>query len=184
MIDMNLGDTQAIIAECKKQKLTKEQCAYVLASAYWESGRTMRPVREAFWLSEEWRKKNLTRYYPYYGRGYVQITWANNYSKASVLLSVNLSANPDLALEKKYALPILVLGMKEGWFTGKKLSDYIQGTKKDYEEARRIVNGTDRAATIAGLAESYEEALFDYNKGGDWNFLFDLIKKITELFEK
>ena len=49
-------------------------CAYGLATAWWETNKTMQPVREAYWLSEAWRKPNL-RYYPHYGRGYVQLTW-------------------------------------------------------------------------------------------------------------
>src|SRR5690348_7934054 len=54
--------------------------AYILATAFWESAQTMHPVREAYWLSEDWRRKNL-RYYPWYGRGLIQTTWEANYKK-------------------------------------------------------------------------------------------------------
>jgi hypothetical protein len=50
-------------------------------------------------------------------------------------------------------------GMFEGWFTGKKLEDYIFGNTCDYVGARKIVNGTDRAETIAGYAEKFQSAL-------------------------
>jgi len=49
--------------------------------------------------------------------------------------------------------------MKEGWFTGKSLEDYITLYKSDYTGARRIVNGTDRAKLIAGHAVEYDAAL-------------------------
>jgi hypothetical protein len=51
--------------------------AYVLATTEWETDHTFKPVREAFWKDEAWRQVNL-RYYPYYGRGYMQLTWEDN----------------------------------------------------------------------------------------------------------
>jgi hypothetical protein len=56
--------------------------AYALATAAHETAHTMQPVREAFWLSESWRRTHLARYYPFYGRGYIQLTWRANYEKA------------------------------------------------------------------------------------------------------
>lgn len=154
-MNLELGDTQLILKECEKYRLTHDQKAYVLATAYWETGRTMKPVIEAFWLSEEWRKKNL-RYYPYYGRGYVQLTWDYNYRKAGEQLGVNFLANYDLLLEPKYAATILVRGMMEGWFTGKALPEYVNDEFVDFERARRVVNGNDKAETIAGIAHEYQ----------------------------
>ena len=52
-----------------------------------------------------------------------------------------------------------MLGSKEGWFTGKKLSDYITKTDKNYVRARRIINGTDKAEKIAKEAVVFEAAL-------------------------
>jgi len=46
-----------------------------------------------------------------------------------------------------------------GRFTGKKLADYISPDRQDYEDARAIVNGTDKAATIAGYAVKFLAAL-------------------------
>jgi hypothetical protein len=76
--------------------------AYMLATAFHETAKTMQPVREAFWLSEDWRRKNL-RYYPYYGRGYVQLTWKENYERAGVRVGANLVASPDLAMRDDIA---------------------------------------------------------------------------------
>ena len=77
------------------------------------------------------------------GRGYVQITGRNNYTKFGRLLGVNLADDPDLALGPVVAWDILSLGMREGLFTGEKLSDYIPPDDRlpaDYYDARRIIN--------------------------------------------
>ena len=73
-MDLKLGDTQLLIAESKARGLLRNQLTYLLATAFWQTARTMQPVDEAFWLSEAWRKKNL-RYWPWYGRGHCQLTW-------------------------------------------------------------------------------------------------------------
>lgn len=160
MIDLNLGDTQIILRECHRRSLTVQQTAYVMATAYWETARTVKPVKEAYWVkgAEKWRKENL-RYYPWYGRGYVQLTWEANYIKAGKKLGMDLTTNPDAVMEPNVSAKILVLGSLEGWFTGKKLGDYINKSRADYKGARRIINGTDRAADIAEIAKDYEKAI-------------------------
>ena len=145
--------------------------AYSLATVYWETAGTMKPVREAYWLSEDWRKRNL-RYYPYYGRGYVQLTWEFNYKKATeyfrkvLKIDVDFVKNPDLVMNKQYSIIIMFVGSKEGWFTGKKFDDYIDGIDesddedlREYKAARRVINGTDKALTIGKLALAFEKAL-------------------------
>jgi len=52
---------------------------------------------------------------------------------------------------------IMSAGMRQGWFTGKTLGEYINATKCDYVNARRIINGTDRAELIAGYARKFEQ---------------------------
>lgn len=127
--------------------------AYILATAWHETARTMQPVKEAYWKGEDWRKANL-RYFPWYGRGYVQLTWATNYRKAGAAIGVDLIADPDRAMVPANAAKIIVRGMTEGWFTGKKMADY-----NDYVDMRRVVNGTDKASVIAGYAKAFEKAL-------------------------
>lgn len=131
--------------------------AYGLATAWHETAFTMQPVKEAFWLDEAWRKKNL-RYYPWYGRGYVQCTWQANYERADKELHLggSLISNPDRMLEPKVAADTMVRGMVEGWFTGVKNSDF---TIRDYVKRRRMINGTDKAAAIAEVAAKMEAAL-------------------------
>lgn len=158
---------QLIISTCKKEGLNLHEAAYVLATADHETNHTFEPVREAYWVknAEQWRKKNL-RYYPWYGRGFVQLTWEKNYLKAGKAIGVDLIKNPDLAMEPNNAARILVIGMREGWFTGKDLDDKIDGVEEsdkedflEYYYARVIVNGMDKANAIAVLAEKYEEEL-------------------------
>ncbi|MCD4660803.1 MULTISPECIES: hypothetical protein [Agrobacterium] len=94
----------------------------------------------------------------YRGRGFVQITGKDNYSKFSKLLGIDLVGNPDLALEVKTAADIAVIGMRDGVFTGKQLSDYFGGST-DWVNARRIINGTDRAADIARYGKAFHVAI-------------------------
>jgi len=157
-VDFELGHTKLIVTTCMRYGLLRNQAAYVLATAYWETARTMEPVREAFWLSEDWRQQNL-RYFPWYGRGFVQITWERNYHKAGAELGVDLTTDPDAVMDPAVSAEILVLGSLEGWFTGKKLADYITLKHSNYRGARRVINGTDKASVIAEIAREYEEAL-------------------------
>ena len=146
-------------------KLPLSWMAYVLATAYHETGKIMQGVKEGFNLSDAWRQKNL-RYYPWYGRGLVQLTWEKNYQAAGELIGENLIAVPDRALDLTIGVKILVEGMLTGLFTGKKLRDYLpnEPTRVQYAAARRIINGTDKADLIAGYAIEFAKAL----KLGDW----------------
>lgn len=143
--------------------------AYGLATAWWETNKTMQPVKEAYWLSESWRKANL-RYFPHYGRGYVQLTWPRNYEWADEELGLDgaLIADPDLALRPGIAARIMVKGMEQGAFTGKKLADYLplsgEGGHEAFKAARRIINGQDKAEEIAKLADTFQGAL----AAGEW----------------
>ena len=151
---------ELIISTCKAYGLLRNQAAYVLATVEHETNRTFMPVREAYWVknAETWRKRNL-RYYPWYGRGFVQLTWEENYRKAGEKIGADLISDPDAALRPDHAAKILVQGMKEGWFTGKKLSDYITLKTSEFVSARRIINGMDKADQIAVLAIKYDAEL-------------------------
>ena len=160
-MNLDLGDTRLLIEACKAHDLLRNQAAYVLATAYHETAHTMKPVRE--YGGEKYLKSK--KYYPYVGMGYVQLTWDYNYKKASKLLDVDFLKNPKLLLDPKYASPIIVVGMMEGWFTGKKLSDYITLKISDFKSARKIVNGLDKAELIADYAKQYDNMLKDIGYG-------------------
>lgn len=145
---------EAIVVECLAQGVTQpEQIAYVLATAEHETGGTMLPNIEAGYLKNPLRYLRKLRYYPYYGRGLAHLTWRGNYLKYERLLGLPLVANPDLALRFDVAAFILVHGMRTGEFTGKKLSDYINGLHVDLINARRIVNGVRRGQRLPDKAE-------------------------------
>ena len=149
-----------LVDEAEKRGTPLKHLAYILATAYHETAHTMQPVPEIG--RGKGRKYGVPAGpygHVYYGRGYVQLTWLENYAKASKEIGINLVHQPERAMEPRIAALILFAGMQGGWFTGKKLSDYISPTKADYVNARRIVNGTDRAAKIAGYAEAFERAL-------------------------
>ena len=169
-VDMGLGDTQLIVATCAEQGLLRNQAAYVCATAYWETARTMLPVEEAYYLEsrvrdlDAWRKKNL-RYYPWHGRGYTQTTWERNYRKVMAETGVDVISDPSKAMLPEVAVVALVVGARDGWWTGKKLSDYITLKKSNYVGARRVINGPDKARAIAEIARVYEAALLAQGYG-------------------
>jgi len=152
--------------------------AYCLATTYHETARTMQPIRErggksyfnrydpvlANTASRRRRAKkhgNTMRGdgYKYRGRGDVQLTWGDNYYRAGQALGIDLVNNPDLALQPDIAAKIMYEGMINGWFTGKTLANYIKPKRTNYHDSRRIINGTDCAALIAGYAKEFEFAL-------------------------
>lgn len=132
--------------------------AYIYATVFHETQYTFDPVEEAFQLSDNWRKRNL-KYYPYHGRGYVQITWKRNYQVFSKLLNLDLVKKPELAFLPDVAFKILTIGTKQGLFTGQKISDHIRDGKINYETARRVINGNDKAVTIADYAKEFERII-------------------------
>lgn len=151
--------------------------AYLLATSKHETAHTMQPITEYGGRSYFDKYEPGTKIgkalgntergdgYKYRGRGYVQITGRSNYRNAGQKLDVPLLENPDKALEPVVAGMALVRGSLEGWYTGKKLGDYITSAKTDYVNARRVINGTDKAQTIAGYAQVFEKAL---RAAGDW----------------
>lgn len=156
-----MDDVEFLIERCKAHGLSLAQAAYVLATVQHETNRQYKPVREAYWLSEDWRKKNL-RYYPWYGRGYVQLTWKENYKKvANYFKRPELMDNPDLMItDRMLSANALIIGMMHGWY-GKRLTTFVNGQHKDYYNARRSVNVLDKAELVATYARGWEKGLIE-----------------------
>ena len=165
-MNLDIGYTRLIIDHASKRGVLRNQLAYILATAYWETAHTVEPVKEAYWLSEEWRKKNL-RYFPWYGRGFVQLTWEANYIRAGEELALDLTSDPDVVMYPDISAQILVEGSMQGWFTGKKIGDYITLQKSDFVNARRVINGKDKAKKIAAIAREYDALLLAEGYGNE-----------------
>lgn len=176
---------EEIIKDCSKANWPIAYVAYALATAYHETSGTMQPIKEyggnAYYTKlydvtgrDPVRARKMGNINPgdgarYCGRGYVQLTWKNNYQKAEDELGVELVDNPDLALVPDIASDIMIRGMQEGWFTGKSLATYLpsagEATEAQFKLARKIINGTDKDALIADYAMSFQEAL----RFGEWS---------------
>lgn len=116
--------------------------AYMLATTYHETAQKMQPIIE--YGGESYLKSKP--YYPYYGRGFVQLTWSDNYKRATDELElqkrgIDLVKTPDKALDPDIAYDVMDRGMSEGWFRSKQLSDYFNSVADDPVNARDIING-------------------------------------------
>ena len=166
VLSQNQVEGMQCLLKAIEQNNVHEQ-AYMLATAYHETAHTMQPIEEYgkgrgrdYGKRLKMSRKPYSDTLPiYYGRGYVQLTWYENYDKAGRLLKLDLLRQPELALQADVAAKIMREGMIEGWFTGKKLNDYVGLRTADYVSARRIINGMDKAQLIAGYAVLFESAL-------------------------
>lgn len=145
----------------------KRKFAYCLATAFHETARKMQPIYEMGgrdYFKKYDGRKDLGNTEPgdgylFRGRGFVQLTGRRNYAAWAEKLNIDLVGNPDLALDPAISAHILFEGMLEGSFTGAKLGTYVTAAKCDFVNARRVVNGTDDAALIAGYATKFLAAL-------------------------
>lgn len=147
---------EAILYGFNGKGLSTQHQAYILATGFLESDRFRTLEEYGKGRGKAYGKPGRNHGQIPYGRGLVQITWDENYEKADKRLGLNgaLIRDYNLATRLDIAVTILIRGMVEGWFTGKKLSDF-----KTYKAMRAIVNGKDRADLIAQYAEAFEDAL-------------------------
>lgn len=152
----------AILNECEKQGVTDvRQVAYILATPYHECFNPRSPETRLTPITEYGSEKYLKSkpYYPYIGRGFSGLTWMENYKKEKRRTGVDLLSHPEKILEIPLAANSHVYCMVHGAYTGKKLSSYINDKGCDFINARRIINGTDRAELIMGYASKFLDAL-------------------------
>lgn len=150
-----------LLSQFEQAAWSIQRISYALATIKHETANTFLPITE--YGSKSYFKKYDGRKdlgntepgdgYRYRGRGFVQITGRKNYAKFGI------EDNPELALEPATAAKVLLRGMIQGSFTGKTLGDYIGNGKADYINARRVINGTDKASLIAGYARTFEKIL-------------------------
>jgi putative chitinase len=147
--------------------------AYMLATVKHECANTFQPITEyganSYFSKYERPSAISVRFgntqagdgLRFKGRGYVQITGRTNYEKLGKALGLGKAFvdQPTLVLEPINSYRIMSIGMTKGLFTGKKLATYINANGRDYIEARRIINGTNKAVEIAEMARKLEAAL-------------------------
>jgi putative chitinase len=169
---------EVILNEWDESELTDLRwLAYMLATVFHETAYTMQPIKEygsnqyfinRYWKNEKIRKAlgNLSEQdaVDFCGRGYVQITGRANYKKMTKILGVDLVGNPLLAMQPDIAVKIMFEGMTTGKsfvgdFTGKHLGNYFNKTTCDWVNARRIINGVDKANAIAKYAQTFYRSL-------------------------
>lgn len=171
---------EAILAACEGFPVS--WAAYCLATPVIETNGTMQPIKEIGGAAYYTRRYDITGERPdkarelgnltpgdgarFCGRGYVQLTGRNGYARAEKELGVPLLADPELAMQPDIAAKIMRRGMSEGWFTTKTLATYLPAVADihQFANARRIVNGLDRAVEIANHALEFQSAL----QVGDW----------------
>ncbi|MDM7573976.1 carboxypeptidase [Xanthomonas fragariae] len=118
-----------------------KQISYMLATAQHET-RNFQAPDEDFGRSQA-RKLKYRGGEEFYGRGYVHLTHDDNYEQFDRVLGLNgeMIRNPDLAKDPEIAAKVMVVGMRDGLFTGKRLDRYMASDSHDVYNARRVVNG-------------------------------------------
>jgi hypothetical protein len=160
---------EALLNSCMRNKISNlHHVANIFANVHHETGAYMLPIKETVYASHKdknpsdatvkarleaaWKAGKLSWVKtPYwrdgaFGRGPIQITHWSNYDKMGKRLGVDIRRNPSLALDPDIGADIAVVGMSEGMFTTKKLSDYqFPASLKNPPDThpRRIVNGKD-----------------------------------------
>lgn len=155
-----------------------EKLAYILATTKHETADTMQPIYErgkvdyfdkyepGTKLGQRLGNTKIGDGYRFRGAGLVQLTGRENFQRAGDIIGVDLVGHPELAVDMDTAVRVLIEGTMRGWFTGKKLSDYINGIDEsddidlaEFIQARRVVNGQDKAELIGNSALHFERAL-------------------------
>lgn len=153
---------EAILDRWEKEHGTDDDrwLAYMLATAHHETDRKFQAIEE--YGKGQGRPYGVTdpaTGKKYYGRGLVQLTWKDNYRKMGNVFEVDLVKNPEKVLDLDLSVKIMFYGMTHGSFTGKKLSAYFSPSKSEWVNARRIINGLDKANLIAGYGKQFYAAI-------------------------
>lgn len=144
--------------------------AYGLATARREVGAGMVPVREGFCRTDAAARAYVAKHYPnkdygkpagpwghvYYGRGFVQLTWFDNYDAEGI------AADPDRALDPAFAAELMFAGLLDGRWNGqgKGIAFYLPaGGPDDLKNARRTVNLTDHWQEVADFHRQFMAAI-------------------------
>lgn len=163
--------------------------AYCLATAYHETDKTMQPIREyggkAYFIRRYWDNVKIRKQlgnrspedaYLRSGRGQVQLTGYSNDVRATKEIReqcpelvrdfecrtqtvFDIVAEPAQALDLKVSVAVLLLGSIQGWFTGRKLTQFFTETVENWVKARSVINGRDKENLIADHAKKFYSAI-------------------------
>lgn len=177
---------EAILDACEKYRVTDaHHVANVLAQVYHETGGHMLPIKETVMASHKdknpsdvtviarldaafkagrlpWVSKPYWRD-GWFGRGPIQVTHEANYRKVGNAIGADLVSDKNRIMDPAIGAATAVVGMRDGIFTGKKLSDFdfpacLNAPTKSHP--RRIVNGNDGTdAKINGYHRAFHAAL-------------------------
>lgn len=164
---------EAILDEWEKRKLTDlRRLAYILATVFHETAKTMQPIEEygkgkGRKYGKKIKRSGVAYSVPdkiYYGRGWPQLTWYENYELMGRLTGRDLLNHPELMLVMEVSAEVTFEGMLKGAssfgdFTGKCLEMYFNDKTEDWVNARRIINGLDAADIIANYGKLFYNAL-------------------------
>lgn len=182
---------EAIIDACDRYGvITAHHVAHVMAEVYHETGGYMLPIKETVmpshkdknppddlvirrldqayasgklpWVSRPyWRKDKDGK--AWFGRGPIQTTHRINMAKIGQVLGVDLLKDPDRILEPEVGAASAVVGLRDGLYTGRKLSDYAFPAALDAgpeHHPRRMVNGRDGTdKKVSGYHRAFYSAL-------------------------
>jgi len=149
--------------------------AYMLATTYHETGAAMQPVEEyGKGKGEPYGAPDPETGECYYGRGFVQLTWRDNYQRADKEIGCDSVHHADQQLQPLIAARTMYFGMMEGWFRasddGKRqtLPRYFNLNTEDSYGAREIINGDKHivpdwssGVDIGTLVSMYYDAFVD-----------------------
>lgn len=164
--------------EAKYARKDDRWLAYALGTTHHETDARMRPIHEYGGRRYYFRMydiegdrprvaRQLGNIYPgdgvlFHGRGYVQLTGRDNYTKMQRKFDTDLTSDEqaaDRVLDPELAAKIMFYGMEKGVFTGKKFADYFDGDMARWEPARAIINPRDKPRLVAGYALDYYAAI-------------------------
>ena len=152
--------------------------AYALGTTHHETDARMQPIHEyggrRYYFrmydiegDRPWVARKLGNTHPgdgvlFHGRGYLQLTGRDNYTKIQRKFATDLTSDEqaaDRVLDPEFAAKIMFYGMEKGVFTGKKFADYFDGDLARWKQARAIINPHDKPRLVAGFALDYYAAI-------------------------
>lgn len=148
--------------------------AYCLATTKHETANTMQPIEEyGRGAGQTYGVPDAETGQTYYGRGFVQLTWRENYARADTELGLyderSCEWHADNALKPDIAARVMFRGMMEGWFRthedGKPetLARYFNDSTDDPYNAREIINGdkSKNGKLVEGYHDDFSDALVE-----------------------